>query len=184
ITCKIHCMGYGGAKAALDAYQSLREKRPDGPRHEIAHCTRVLPEDFPRFKRLNVTAEMSPAMCFDNGDNEYLQLTKHDFRGMLSEGAHMTIGSDWAHGLELPMLRNTAIVAKTVGAEKVLEMITLAGAVATGRDQEAGSIETGKLANFICVDRDLTKGGFANAEVLKTWFEGELVYEHARDLTF
>ncbi|EKG08996.1 Amidohydrolase 3, partial [Macrophomina phaseolina MS6] len=43
ITCKIHCMGYGGAKTALNAYQSLREKRPDGPRHEIAHCTRVLP---------------------------------------------------------------------------------------------------------------------------------------------
>jgi predicted amidohydrolase YtcJ len=43
ITCKIHCMGYGGAKTALNAYESLREKRPKGPRHEIAHCTRVLP---------------------------------------------------------------------------------------------------------------------------------------------
>jgi predicted amidohydrolase YtcJ len=43
LTCKIHCMGYGAAKTALDAYQTLREKRPDGPRHEIAHCTRVLP---------------------------------------------------------------------------------------------------------------------------------------------
>lgn len=46
ITCKIHCMGYGGVKTALDAYQSPREKRPDGPRHEIAHCTRVLSGEY------------------------------------------------------------------------------------------------------------------------------------------
>lgn len=78
---------------------------------------------------------MSPAMCFDNADDEYLQLFRHDFNGMLSGGAHITIGSDWAHGLKLPMLRNTAIVAKAIGPERVLEMITLAGAIATGRDK-------------------------------------------------
>ncbi|KAJ4175732.1 hypothetical protein NW755_014789 [Fusarium falciforme] len=43
MTCKIHCMGYGGAKTALDAFEAVRQKRPDGPRHEVAHCTQVLP---------------------------------------------------------------------------------------------------------------------------------------------
>jgi cytosine/adenosine deaminase-related metal-dependent hydrolase len=77
---------------------------------------------------------MSPASTFDS-DNEYLRMFQHDFKGMLSNGAHVTIGSDWSHGLEISMLRNMAGVAKTIGSEKVLEMITLAGAVATGRDQ-------------------------------------------------
>jgi predicted amidohydrolase YtcJ len=43
MTCKIHCMGYGGAKTALDAFESVRQKQPGGPRHEVAHCTQVLP---------------------------------------------------------------------------------------------------------------------------------------------
>jgi predicted amidohydrolase YtcJ len=43
MTCKIHCMGYGGAKTVLDAFESVRQKQPGGPRHEVAHCTQVLP---------------------------------------------------------------------------------------------------------------------------------------------
>ncbi|KAH7471665.1 hypothetical protein FOMA001_g13675 [Fusarium oxysporum f. sp. matthiolae] len=43
MTCKIHCMGYGGAKTALDAFEGVRQKQPGGPRHEVAHCTQVLP---------------------------------------------------------------------------------------------------------------------------------------------
>ncbi|KAJ4252284.1 hypothetical protein NW764_016410 [Fusarium oxysporum] len=69
-----------------------------------------------------------------------------------------------------------------MGAEKVLEMITLAGAVATGRDKVAGSIEVGEIANFICVDRDVIRGDFENAKVLQTWFEGEIVYDSTQEL--
>ncbi|RKK90399.1 hypothetical protein BFJ68_g16453 [Fusarium oxysporum] len=182
MTCKIHCMGYGGARTALDAFEIVRQMRPDGPRHEVAHCTRVLPEDCKRFKQLNVTAEMSPAGLFDNSHSENLRLFHHDFERITAAGAHVIIGSDWAHGLELPMFRNTAILVMRIGAEKVLEMITLAGAVATGRDKEAGSIEVGKIANFICVDRDVTRGDFENAKVLQTWFEGEVVYDSTQEL--
>ncbi|KAH7471704.1 hypothetical protein FOMA001_g13692 [Fusarium oxysporum f. sp. matthiolae] len=182
MTCKIHCMGYGGARTALDAFKSVREKQPGGPRHEVAHCTRVLPEDCKRFKRLNITAEMSPSGFFDTSQSENMRLFQYDFERMLAEEAHITIGSDWAHGLELPMFHNTAILVKKIGAEKVLEMITLAGAVATRREKEAGSIEAGKVASFICVDRDLTHGDFQNAKVLKTWFEGEVVYDAANEL--
>ncbi|KAL5603664.1 hypothetical protein FOVSG1_006414 [Fusarium oxysporum f. sp. vasinfectum] len=168
MTCKIHCMGYGGARTALDAFEIVRQMRPDGPRHEVAHCTQVLPEDCKRFKQLNVTADMSPAGMFDTSQSENLRLFQHDFERITAAGAHVTIGSDWAHGLELPMFHNTAILVRRIGAEKVLEMITLAGAVATGREKEAGSIEVGKIANFICVDRDVTREDFENANVLRT----------------
>jgi predicted amidohydrolase YtcJ len=43
LTCKIHCMGYGGAHMALEAFEKVRQKSPGGPRHEIAHCTQILP---------------------------------------------------------------------------------------------------------------------------------------------
>jgi predicted amidohydrolase YtcJ len=56
-------------------------------------------------------------------------------------------------------------------------MLTLAGAEAMGREKDLGSIEVGKKANFIAVDRDLSRGEFEDAGVLATWFEGEIVYE-------
>jgi hypothetical protein len=78
---------------------------------------------------------MSPAGFFDTSQSENMRLFQYDFERMLAEEAHITIGSDWAHGLELPMFRNTAILVMRIGAEKVLEMMPLAGAVATGRDK-------------------------------------------------
>ncbi|KAJ4069048.1 hypothetical protein NW761_015172, partial [Fusarium oxysporum] len=78
---------------------------------------------------------MSPAGLFENSQSENLRLFHHGLEPITAAGAHVTIGSDWAHGMELPMFRNTAILIMRMGAEKVLEMITLAGAVATGRDK-------------------------------------------------
>ena len=59
-------------------------------------------------------------------------------------------------------------------------MITLSGAEAVGREAEMGSIAVGKKANFIAVDRDLSRGEFADAKVLKTWTEGELVWDETK----
>ena len=49
--------------------------------------------------------------------------------------------------------------------------------------QETGSITIGKKANFVAVDRDLTEGGFANAQITHTWFEGEIVFDITGKLT-
>jgi predicted amidohydrolase YtcJ len=78
---------------------------------------------------------MSPALSFDTEGNEYLHMFQHDFKSMLSEGTHITIGSDWSHGIPLSMFDNVAVLVNTIGAEKILEIITLAGAIATGREQ-------------------------------------------------
>jgi predicted amidohydrolase YtcJ len=40
-TFKIHCTGSGSTRKALDAIASARERNPNGPRHEIAHCNGV-----------------------------------------------------------------------------------------------------------------------------------------------
>lgn len=92
--------------------------------------------DFARFNQLNITAEMSPAGFFDyekTGLN--MPLINWDFERMAQAKNRVTIGSDWVNGMTLPMLPAVDIIARKVGAEKTLEMITLAGARATNREQ-------------------------------------------------
>lgn len=70
---------------------------------------------------------------------------------------------------------------RTAAAEAIVRMLTLSGAEATGRDDISGSIEVGKKANFIMVDRDLSRAEFQGAIVMGTWFEGERVWESSSE---
>lgn len=179
MTMKVHCTGKGATRLTLDAYAAARRENPGGPRHEVAHCNGVHDEDYPRFKELNVTAEMSPAFFFRHPVTEASGgLMDWNFVKMRKADAHMTIGSDWGAGAEpdiLPCL--SGIVDDAGGAGNVIRLLTLAGAEAVGREKEVGSIEIGKTANFVVVSQDLSKGEFDGAKILETWFEGECVFE-------
>lgn len=125
-----------------------------------------------------------------------------NFPKMLQHRAHITIGSDWGvpespalfpaldgivDGIGrtvLEMSENGKPSSyddkeiKRAGGETILRMLTLSGAEAVGRQDYTGSIEKGKVANFIELDRDLSVGvGFEHTKVLRTWFEGEIVYD-------
>lgn len=186
MTCKVHCTGQGSTRRALDVFTALRRDNPTGPRHEIAHCSGVHDDEYVRFAPLNVTAEMSPSMLFATEEHAAPDgLAKWDFGKMIANGAHITIGSDFVGQdpgvfgpcvAALKSVRNS-IRDKEAAVEALMRMITLSGAEATGREGVSGSIEVGKKANFVLVDKDLGKGGFDGAEVLETWFEGERVYQ-------
>jgi predicted amidohydrolase YtcJ len=185
MTMKIHCTGTGATRVVLDAYAAARQSNPNGPRHEIAHCSGVHADDYERFHALKVTAEMSPAFFFTHpitaGSGG---LMNWEFAKMLAHNAHVTVGSDWGAGEEPDMLPFLDGIVEVLGGgdrqaegEALCRMLTLAGAEAVGRQKDLGSIEVGKKANFIAVDRDLSRGEFDGASVLTTWFEGEIMYE-------
>ena len=65
----------------------------------------------------------------------------------------------------------------------VLDAYTINGAKYLKRDQETGSLEVGKSADFIVTDQDiLALADTGNADritdtkVLETWFRGQRVY--------
>jgi predicted amidohydrolase YtcJ len=190
MTCKIHCAGQGAARRALDVYEIVRNNNKHGPKHEIAHCSGVSDEDYPRFKQLNVTAELSPSFLFVHPLTSMSEgLMDWNFGKMLQNGAEITIGSDWAFQ-DPAILPSCALIldgvaavlspdseSKIQAAEEICRMLTVAGAVATGRERVTGTIEVGKKANFIMVDRDLARGDFEGACILGTWFEGNRVFE-------
>lgn len=145
-------------------------------------------DDYKRYAPLNVTAEMSPAPFFDPSIGASSNgLMDWNFPKMQQAGAHITIGSDWGVMTDPSLFKDVAKIVKQVGSgdmhrggEIMCRMLTLNGAIAVGREKEVGSIEVGKKANFIVVDRDLSRGEFEGARVLRTYFEGEKVWD-ARD---
>ncbi|KAH7088427.1 putative exoenzymes regulatory protein aepA precursor [Paraphoma chrysanthemicola] len=184
-TVKIHCTGHGSTRLALDAIEAARKENPHGPRHEIAHNSGVHKDDYPRYKRLNTTAEMSPAELFVHPlTSASSGLMNWDFPAMLSANAHVTIGSDWGAVPDPSLFASMARIVSSVGngdqekgGQMLCRMLTINGAVAIGKEDVQGSVEVGKKASFIVVDRDLSKGEFEGAKVLRTYFEGEKVWD-------
>ncbi|KAF4339531.1 hypothetical protein FBEOM_6557 [Fusarium beomiforme] len=189
MTCKIHCAGEGSVRRALDVLEQVRLRNPSGPVHELAYCNAIHRDDILRMGKLRITAEMSPAIFHDTSlTSNYPDIFKWPFKELQDAGVHVTVGSDWFLP-EAPDLfpALSAVVdkfgtqegktAKEVGGERICRIITLAGAEAVGKAAEMGSIEVGKKANFILVDRDLSRGEFSGAKVLKTWFEGRMVWQ-------
>lgn len=140
-------------------------------------------------EKLRITAEMSPAIFHETSLTANFPLVfQWLFKNLQDAGVHVTVGSDWIlpptpelfPALSAIVERfgsDTDKTAKEVGGEKICRTITLAGAEAVGRVKDMGSIKGGKKASFIAVDRNLSRGEFAGAKVLKTWFEGKVVWE-------
>ncbi|KAJ4309168.1 hypothetical protein N0V94_009050 [Neodidymelliopsis sp. IMI 364377] len=185
LTIKIHCTGAGATRHALNAIESARKANPDGPRHEIAHNSGVHNDDFKRYAPLNVTAEMSPAELFVHPVTKASDgLMDWNFTKMMDAGAHITVGSDWGAVPDPSLFQHmTNIVEivgqgdKAAGGEALCRMMTINGAMAVNKEKETGSIEVGKKANFIVLNQDHSKGEFDGARVLRTYFEGEKVWD-------
>jgi len=178
---KIHCAGEGAIRTALDAIARVRSINGiQGPAHELAHAGFISDEDYGRLPELNVTAEMSPALWHVP---EYGLQDGFRFRTVLKHGAAMTVGSDWIitenpnlfPGLQGMLLHGEESIDLAVA----LEAITLSGARAVGRENFQGSLEIGKSADFIVLDRNLFEvsvSQIGETSVLRTVFEGETVY--------
>ncbi|KAH8690220.1 amidohydrolase 3 [Talaromyces proteolyticus] len=212
LTVKIHATGRGSTRLALDAIEAARQGNENSRtgsivKHEIAHCNGIHPDDFERFQKQNITAELSPAMFFDHPLTQASNGAMNwDFAQLLKARAYpITIGSDWGSRGDPSLLNkvhhvvrrvgdwavnNSAIAVQensntpvSLGARLVLEILTNNGATAVGLSDKNGSIEVGKRANFIMLDRDVVSDNeevvadFENVKVLKTWFEGELVWD-------
>ncbi|KAI9032951.1 putative hydrolase [Hyaloraphidium curvatum] len=183
-TVKIHCAGEGAVRVALDALEAVRAGNPLGPPHEVAHAGFVHPSDVPRFAAKGVVAEMSPAL-WHRREPEFEGLDAgFRFRTMEDAGARVTIGSDWIITPDpnlFPALQGVLERGgESLALERALEIMTIGGARAVRRDKDAGSLEVGKLADVIVLDRDIfavPSSQVGATRVLLTVFEGRPVFQ-------
>jgi len=203
MTVKFHAAGDGAVRAALDAIGAARKANGySGMRHDPGHNSFVQPDDIARARALGATFEFSPYIWYPSpiiGDirkavGEERMKRWIPVKDALDAGVASVPGSDWpVTPSSNPWVAMETLVTRQVpgGGGEVLgaaERITLAQAfdMFTRQSanqlylgQSAGTLETGKFADFIVVDRDI----FAvpvfevgKTRVLKTFVNGEEVY--------
>jgi len=200
---KIHCAGDAAVRDTLDAIEIVRDFHGPGPAHHIAHAGFIDPDDIPRFKKLNVVADLCPAIWVPSPIISAIQAVTPGDRGsrywpnrdLHEAGALMAAGSDWpVVGLPDPWFGLEGMVTRrnprgsypgalwpeqALDLATVIEIYTANPARAMGLGGLAGSIEVGKSADLIVLDRNLFEcapDDLADTKVLSTYFEGRLVY--------
>jgi predicted amidohydrolase YtcJ len=206
----IHADGDRAVRESLDAIEALRAQ--DGGkelRPALAHAEIVAPADYPRFARLGVTPVLSfqwakPAPDTVGALAPYLGPARHATvepqAVLLDAGARVAYGSDWPvdpldvwFALKVAVTRTAAPGAGQAYAGRlsaqpgmpraaVLRAVTIDAAWTLRQETLLGSLEVGKLADLIVLDRNfftIPDEDIANIKVLQTVVGGKLVYRAA-----
>ena len=182
---KMHAVGTGATRTALNAIAAARSANGNSRIfHDIAHSLRYKPVDFVRLQELGAVAEMSPAIWQIKGPLTANLAGAWQFRSLLDHGTLVSIGSDWVVLPEpnlFPALSGLLDHGnESIKLDEALRAMTLSGAISIGKQKTSGSIETGKIADMIVLDRNLfdtPSAEIANTRVLETVFEGRVVYQ-------
>jgi predicted amidohydrolase YtcJ len=203
---KVHCTGDAAVRDTLDAVEMVRTVNGPGRLHHIAHASFIDPADIPRFRALNVAADLSPIIWYPGPIMDAIRAVVPKERAdrywpnrdLHEAGALLAAGSDWPVisnpdpwlGIEGMLTRRDPSgrfdgalwPEQALDLETVLGIYTINAARAMGLGDVTGSLEPGKSADFIVIDRDLFAAApedVADTKVLSTWFEGRCVYERA-----
>ena len=204
----IHADGDRAVRDSLDAIEALRATK-DGKdlRPALAHDEIVDPGDYPRFAALDVTPVLSfqwakPAADTVGALKDYLgparYATVEPQAVLLDAGARVAYGSDWPvdpldvwFALKVGVTRTAAPGAGDPFTGRLtaqpgmpraaaLRAITMNAAYTLRQETRLGSLEVGKLADLIVLDRNfftIPAEEIANIRVLQTVVGGRVVYQ-------
>lgn len=209
----IHAIGDRANRNVLDLYERAFNEMPEEkrshmpPRFRVEHAQIVHLDDIPRFKKLGIIPSMQPSHAI--GDLHFavrrLGLERmaegYAWRKFIDRGSYIPAGSDAPVEEGNPMIEFYAAVVRkdTTGysaegwypeyrmtREEALKSLTIWGARAAFEEDMKGSIEPGKLADLVVLDRNLMtepEGRLFDIKVLMTIVGGEIVYETKRKFT-
>jgi len=197
----IHAIGDLGNRMALDAFEKAQQGKPSPLRNRVEHAQIIQLADIPRFAELGVIASMQTThatsdknMAEDRVGPERI-LGGYAWRRLLDSGAVIANGSDFPVELSNPFHGLYAAVTRqgrdgepeggwysdqALTRAEALHSYTLAAAYAARQEDRLGSLEPGKWADFIVIDRDyfaVPASQIDDIQVIQTWVGGKKVYD-------
>ena len=200
----VHAIGDRAIDTQLSIFERVALNNGERDRRfRIEHAQHPRGDDIARFARLSVIPSMQPYHAIDDGrwaerviGRERVR-TSYAFRTMLDVGARLVLGSDWSvapldpiQGIYAATTRRTIdganpdgwVPEQRIGVEEALRAYTIDAAYAAFEEGTKGSLETGKVADFVILDRDLTvvePTEFGDVRVLATIVGGKIRFADA-----
>ncbi len=201
-----HAIGDRAVRIALNALESAR--RNNGPRDArpiLAHIELIDPADVSRFVQVGAIPCFQPLWAYE--DSYITDLTRpklgddrmrwiYPIESVVKTGANLAFGSDWnvssvnpLDGIEVAVTRsnfegaeagkNVFIPEEKIDLPTALAGYTIGSAYANFWEKETGSLEVGKSAEVIVLDKNLFQippSEISEVRVLLTLFKGKTVY--------
>ena len=199
-----HAIGDRAAQMALDAFAEVeRDARQNDRirdfRFRIEHDQVIAPNQFAQFRQLGVIASVQPCHLLTDMNWVIERIgperakTSYPWKQFLDNGVRLAFGTDFPvepmnpfRGLYAAVTRKNEAGTKEffpeqkITIEEALAAYTTGAAYAQFAEKEKGTLAPGMLADFVVLDRDLTKVAPAEmlkTQVLRTVVGGKTVYE-------
>jgi hypothetical protein len=193
----VHAIGDAANAQLLDAIEELSDTYKGDRRWRVEHAQIIDPADLPRFARHGTIASMQPVhetsdwrMAQDRMGPERLG-GAYAWRSMLANGVPLAFGSDFPVESPNPFAGLAAAISRIdpqgqppggwmpeqrVTLEQALAAFTRTAAYAGFAEDRIGSLEKGRFADFVFIDRDIfadtTPDQIHATKVLETWIAG------------
>ncbi len=198
----VHAIGDKANATVLDIFAKTAAANGDRDRRfRIEHAQHLRQEDIKRFGSQKVVASMQPFHIIDDGRWAWKRLDEprlkgtYAFRTLLDSGGVLAFGSDspvaplnpiW--GVYGSVTRRTLdeknpngwIPEQKISVEETVRAFTFGSAFAEFQEKEKGTIEVGKLADFVILSDDIftiEPSKIRDVKVLTTVVDGRVVYE-------
>jgi len=197
----IHAIGDAANAQVISTFENLGQSHAGGRRWRIEHVQIIDPADIPRLKPAGIIASMQPTHQTSDRLMAEARLGPERLKGAYAwqtiarSGVTLAFGSDFPVESPNPFPGLAAAVSRQdmngqppggwrpeerVSFEQALAGFTRGAAYASFAEDNIGSLEPGKWADFILVDRDISKvdaQALARTQVLETWVAGKKVWE-------
>lgn len=201
ISTAIHGMGNCAVDTVMDAYENSRRGRSTDAVLRLEHAFIADPKQAPRMADLGIDLVANPGLAYLWGEvfsfwrgDDQPQLRVLPVRSMLDAGVRVSLASDHPCGSFSPAeIIWTAVTRKSyrgmsvdateaITPEEALRLYTINAAHTSNRADQLGSIEVGKVANLVVLDRDIVTCAhedIRHARVEMTYVDGMKLFERA-----
>jgi len=185
----IHAIGDRGNRVTLNVLEAAINDTDNNPgRHRIEHSQVIAIEDFQRFKDLKLIASVQPTHATSDMYWAEKRVGAERIKGAYAWQKFINLGIPLALGSDFPVEKPEPLLGfyaagwypqERLSRQQALHGFTLGAAYSAFQEDQLGSINVGKFADFVVLSKDIMtvpEKEILDTKVLKTVINGKTVF--------